>query len=389
MQFSLLFFASSATAGPGRDRYRLFLESARYADQNDFTAIWIPERHFHSFGGIYPNPSVLASALAMTTERIRLRAGSVVLPLQNTLRVAEEWSVVDNLSNGRVDLAFATGWNINDFVLAPANYSKRQQVLFAELERLKDLWHGKTITVTNGGGEPRETRTYPDPVQADFTPWITCTGGPQRFMEAGAIGANVLTALLFQSIDELGEKLAAYRQARADNGHDPATGHVTLMLHSYVGESVERVREIVRAPFTEYLRTSADLWRQDSPRLDKLWREKREMLMRYAFDRYFRTIALFGSPESCVPMAQRLWEVGVDEIATLIDFGVEDDLVLDGLTYMKQLQENCRSFASTVERIGVAEGATAGKRKQKIVKFDTANGVGAAEAASDTASTAS
>jgi len=157
------------------------------------------------------------------------------------------------------------------------------------------------------------------------------------------------------------------------------------MLHSYVGESVERVREIVREPFTEYLRTSADLWRQDSPRLEKLWREKREMLMRYAFDRYFRTIALFGSPESCVPMAQRLWEVGVDEIACLIDFGVSDDLVLDGLTYMKQLQANCLSFPSTVERTGVSEGATAGKRKQKIVKFDTANGAAAAEAASNTA----
>jgi alkanesulfonate monooxygenase SsuD/methylene tetrahydromethanopterin reductase-like flavin-dependent oxidoreductase (luciferase family) len=45
----------------------------------------------------------------MVTSRIRLRAGSVVLPLHDPVRVAEEWAVVDQLSNGRVDLAFAQG----------------------------------------------------------------------------------------------------------------------------------------------------------------------------------------------------------------------------------------------------------------------------------------
>ncbi|MEM8605147.1 MAG: Uma2 family endonuclease, partial [Cyanobacteria bacterium P01_H01_bin.121] len=40
-------------------------------------------------------------------------------------RVAEDWSVVDNLSQGRVDLAFAMGWNANDFAIAPQNYRDR------------------------------------------------------------------------------------------------------------------------------------------------------------------------------------------------------------------------------------------------------------------------
>jgi alkanesulfonate monooxygenase SsuD/methylene tetrahydromethanopterin reductase-like flavin-dependent oxidoreductase (luciferase family) len=62
---------------------------------------------------------VLAAALAVSTSNIRIRAGSVISPLQNPIRVAEEWSIVDNLSNGRVDLAFGQGWNPNDFVLAP------------------------------------------------------------------------------------------------------------------------------------------------------------------------------------------------------------------------------------------------------------------------------
>src|SRR5262249_13263842 len=114
VQFSLFYFSADA-ASPDDHKYELLIEGARFADRHGFAAGWVPERHFHAFGGLYPTPSVLAAALAMVTRRIRLRAGSVVLPLHNPIRVAEEWAVVDNLSGGRVDLAFAAGWNPNDF----------------------------------------------------------------------------------------------------------------------------------------------------------------------------------------------------------------------------------------------------------------------------------
>ncbi len=99
LQFSLYFFGNYPAAYDP-DKYRLILEGSRYADQHDFTAIWMPERHFHSLGGFSPNSSVLAAALARDTERIALRGGSVVLPLHHPVRVAEEWSVVDNLVKG-------------------------------------------------------------------------------------------------------------------------------------------------------------------------------------------------------------------------------------------------------------------------------------------------
>ncbi|CAN5785321.1 hypothetical protein BH20GEM1_BH20GEM1_01370 [soil metagenome] len=124
-----LFFFSADGSTESADKYRLFHEAVRYADRNGFSAAWIPERHFHAFGGLYPNPSVLAAAVAMTTDRLRIRAGSVVLPLQDPIRVAEEWAVVDNLSGGRVEIACASGWNANDFVLAPDAYENRKRVM--------------------------------------------------------------------------------------------------------------------------------------------------------------------------------------------------------------------------------------------------------------------
>ena len=121
MDFSLFYFAADAGEA-NQNRYRLLLEGSRFADQNGFAAVWTPERHFHPFGGLYPNPSLTSAVIAAITSRVQIRAGSIVLPLHNPIRVAEEWAVVDNLSQGRVGFSFASGWHANDFALMPQNY---------------------------------------------------------------------------------------------------------------------------------------------------------------------------------------------------------------------------------------------------------------------------
>ena len=337
MQFSLFYFSSNE-AEFADDKYQLLIEGAKFADEHGFTSVWIPERHFHAFGGIYPNPSVLASALAMVTKRIRLRAGSIVLPLHQPIRVAEEWAVVDNLSQGRVDLAFARGWNPNDFVLAPEAYKNRTEALYSGIEIVQKLWRGGFISLPNGVGEETPIKIHPLPKQPELPIWITCSGGEERFIQAGAAGVNILTALLFQPLEELAEKIALYRNARAKHGYDPKTGHVTLMLHTFVGEDLAQVRQQVRQPFTEYLKTSVDLWRQGSQNLDELSQKEREGLLAYAFERYCQTSALIGTPDTCLEMVTRLKEIGVNEIACLIDFGVEVDAVMKYLDSLKRLK---------------------------------------------------
>ncbi len=141
LDFSLFYFASngSSDGGSAADAYRLLVDGARFADRHGFAAVWTPERHFHAFGGLFPNPSV-AAALATITERVQLRAGSCVLPLHNPIRVAEEWALVDNLSRGRVGISFAAGWRADDFVMAPSNFAERAAVLRRDVEVLRRLW---------------------------------------------------------------------------------------------------------------------------------------------------------------------------------------------------------------------------------------------------------
>lgn len=338
MDFSLMFFSSDAGEGVV-DPYRLVLACAEYADRHGFEAVWLPERHFHRFGGLYPNPSVVAAAIALTTTRIRVRAGSVILPLHDPIRVAEEWSVVDNLSKGRVDLGFGQGWNANDFVLAPDRYADRLRHFYSGIADVKALWRGDRLVRRNGMGAEFEVGLFPRPCQPALQTWITCSGGTERFVEAGERGENILTALLFQEYAELEVKIKAYRDARASKGHDPHAGRVTLMLHTYVGDTMESVREKVREPLTRYLKDSIDLWRSKEKALDTARPEEQEWIIRFAFERYLRKSSLCGTPASCSEIVAACRAIGVNELACLLDFGVEPDAVIESLRGLKALKD--------------------------------------------------
>jgi len=348
IQFSIMFFAASEETLQ-HNKYALVLEATKFADQNSFSSVWIPERHFAALGGLYPNPSVLHAALAVVTKRIQLRAGSVVLPIHHPIRVAEEWSLVDNLSHGRVGLSFASGWSPDDFAFFPEKYEERWEELFRLIPVVKKLWQGQSLTVTNGLGKEVEIKIYPRPVQADLPTWITAARSPDTFIKAGEIGANVLTHLLDQDVADVARKISLYREARDRNGYDPESGLVTMMLHTFVGEDAEEVREQGRKPYCDFLKANAPLLKalaasRDRPTdLESLSPEERDDFVNFLYDRFASKRALIGTPETCLDLVAQLRAMGVDEIACLLDFGPSYELVLQNLTHLNRLREICTS----------------------------------------------
>ena len=351
MDFSLFYFASQNY--DEQDKYKLLQDSAKFGDENNFSAIWLPERHFHEFGGIFPNPSLLAASIASTTKHIGIRAGSVVLPLHDTIRVAEEWSVVDNLSRGRVALAIASGWHANDFVFKPDHYQRRREVMYEQINELKQLWKGHSVKRINGAGKEVELNIYPKPIQKDLPVWITSAGSAETFRSAGKIGANLLTHMLGQDIRDLEANIKAYKEELALNGFDVEKAHVTLMLHVYIGDDMDSVKKIVKEPFKNYLRSSIGLLRNLMSSMGKgnnIEENELEDLLEMVFERYWNTSALLGTKESCRKMLHKLYQIGVTEIGCLIDFGIDNDKVMAGLTALDELKNEFRGKVNTQEQ---------------------------------------
>jgi natural product biosynthesis luciferase-like monooxygenase protein len=344
MSFSLFFFSGYGET-LSNQKYYLVLESGRFADQHGFSAVWTPERHFKPFGGLYPNPAVLAASLAVLTRRVQLRAGSVVLPLHNPISVVEDWSVVDNLSCGRVGLAFASGWHPDDFVLSPDSYLNRRERMRDGITTVKRLWRGDCIRLRNGTDNEVEVKTLPRPLQRELPIWITANSS-ETFLVAGELGANVLTGLIEQSIEECAEKIEIYRRSLERHGHDPESGQVSVMLHTYVDESTAKVLKKVRRPFCAYLRSFLQMSEKqlkggrDAAFINNLTEDDQESLLNHAFERYYNSRALFGSPTDCKKMVDTLGGIGVNEIACLLDFGLDEEAILSGLRHLDALRES-------------------------------------------------
>jgi natural product biosynthesis luciferase-like monooxygenase protein len=347
------------------NKYKLLIDGAKFADKNDFKAVWNPERHFASFGGLFPNPSVTCSALSTITENVELRAGSCVIPLHSPIRVAEEWSVIDNLSNGRVGIAVASGWAPPDFAIKPENFAESKKIMFESLESVRKLWRGDKVLFDGPSGDV-DVRILPRPIQKELPVWITTAGNPDSFKQAAKIGANVLTHLLGQTFAEVKEKIDAYRAAWKEAGHE-GEGTITLMLHTLIGDDMEQVEEIVRGPMKDYLKSAMFLvksaaWNfptfkkmseETGKSLDDFFEtvsdEDMDDLLEFAFQRYFRTSGLFGTPETAMEIAKKCKDIGVNEIACLIDFGIDTDTVLKHLPHLNKLRLNTSAPESTAK----------------------------------------
>jgi natural product biosynthesis luciferase-like monooxygenase protein len=350
MEFGIMFF-SSTDQHDGVDKYSLLKKATVFADAQDFCAVWTPERHFAAFGGLFPNPSVISAALAMITDKIKIRAGSLISPLHNPIRIAEEWAVVDQLSAGRVGISFGSGWNVDDFVLFPQRYTTRQQLMFDQIRIVQSLWRGESVAQPNSFDKLVAVKTVPRPFQKELPIWVTSSGNPETYRRAGEQGHNILVHLLGQDQQELAEKIALYRRTRAAHGFAAEGGIVTLMLHTFIGPDMETVRQKVREPFRQYLKSAVRLerssaagggvisgGRQLAP--DEISEPSMDELLDIAFERYFRTAALMGTVSSCKAMVRDLEQIGVNEIACLIDFGVDDDSVLESLGYVAELKQS-------------------------------------------------
>ncbi len=343
MDFSLFFFGPySADFSAGK--YDVIVEGARYADREGFAAIWLPERHFHEFGGFSPNPAVVAAALARETGSIQLRAGSVVAPLHDPIRVAEEWSVVDNLSGGRIGIGFASGWHADDFVFAPETYDDRRELTFERIETVRGLWRGEKLRRRGGGANEVELAIYPRPKQPELPTWLAIVNNRDTYRRCAEAGIGVLTNLMGQSLEDLAANIALYRRTLAENGHDPASGHVTVLIHTYLHADDGQAVDTARQPLCDYLLSSIGLFQRmaqvggNSIDLDRLTDRDKAFMVGKAYEKYVGSSALIGSPESCAPIIDRLCDIGVDEVACFVDFGIEPSAVLSGLPVLDQLR---------------------------------------------------
>lgn len=336
--FSFLFFSDVRKDVPDEQKYQFMRDVTLFADKEGFTSIYLPERHFYEFGSIYANSAVMAAYLIPQTKNIRFRTAGVSLPLHHPTEVVEWWAMNDILSGGRVDLGFGSGWNKPDFILAPDHYENRREICSERIEEVRRLWRGETLTYPGPGGEDFPVAVFPRPLQKELNVWLLVAKNHDAFIHAGRMGYNIFTMLYGNNLEAMRKPIQLYRQAREEAGHDPQAGVVSLMLHTLVHEDLDLVQREVETPFKAYIKSALDAHVKAAvvPG-ETVTEEEKQKILAYAYQRYFKTSGIFGSIQHGRTIIEEAIDVGVDDIACLVDFGVDYDVVHQSLPYLKEL----------------------------------------------------
>jgi alkanesulfonate monooxygenase SsuD/methylene tetrahydromethanopterin reductase-like flavin-dependent oxidoreductase (luciferase family) len=117
--------------GRGNDletTYRNAQELFVVADELGFDVGWVAQHHVSLGGGGLPSPWTFLAHAAARTKRIRVATAITVLPLENPLRLAEDVSVVDTLSGGRVEIGVGSGGSALEFAAFGRDVERKREL---------------------------------------------------------------------------------------------------------------------------------------------------------------------------------------------------------------------------------------------------------------------
>jgi alkanesulfonate monooxygenase SsuD/methylene tetrahydromethanopterin reductase-like flavin-dependent oxidoreductase (luciferase family) len=94
--------------------YAAIIEQAAWLDAAGIDLVWFTEHHFLE-DGYLPSWVPLAGAMAARTKRVRFSTDICLMPFNHPIRLAEDLAVLDNLSNGRVEIGIGMGYAPHEF----------------------------------------------------------------------------------------------------------------------------------------------------------------------------------------------------------------------------------------------------------------------------------
>ncbi|WP_017259851.1 LLM class flavin-dependent oxidoreductase [Pedobacter arcticus] len=213
------------------------IELAKLADELGYTRYWLSEHH-NSQTLATGSPEIMIARLGTETKNIRLGSGGMMMPNHSTLRVAENFRVLEGLYPNRIDLGMgrAPGTDrMTAHLLNPSNQFSPKDYI----QQLRDLQHLFNDEPLEGISEAK-VQAIPI-INTIPNLWILTSSG-----ESALIAAHFGMAMSFaQFINPVGGAVAiknykAQFQPSAEL-HEPQT---SVGIFGFCSEDEEKVKRV-------------------------------------------------------------------------------------------------------------------------------------------------
>lgn len=313
--------------GPKRrdpNRFLLdLMEECLHAEAIGLNSVWLPEHHFGLFGCL-PVPSVFLANLAARTARVKLAPATVVLPCNHPVRTAEEFALLDLLSDGRVVFSAGRGYDKREYDAFGIPFDESRERLDEEMEIIKLAWTEEAFTYKGKFFQFDDPVTVlPRPVQKPHPPiYVACFSKPTMEMAArngfNAIFAPFAAAMMLGSVQQAA---AFHRERAAEAGHP----NVRTMC-SYFVAVVDSPAEALKAKerLITYLRGVVPALpgdRAKAPPHIAYFVDIVERLLSMKPEQLGDRSIITGSPEECIASLQKVEAAGIEEVIVYFNFG--------------------------------------------------------------------
>lgn len=221
MRFSAFFLAGSPEREEASTVFRRLITFVQEAERLGYDSLWFAEHHFSNYGYI-PNPLLLAPRIAAETSRIRIGTAVLVLPFWNPLRVAEDISLADQLTDGRLDVGVGRGYQPFEFRRFGLDIERAREQTDETLSILVQALGQSSFSFEGKHYQIPETTVFPEPVQKPHPPIWLAAHTRESFEIAARLGLRAFTTNSGRPRSVLEEGWANYQAARQQHPNAPA-----------------------------------------------------------------------------------------------------------------------------------------------------------------------
>ncbi|MDP6183052.1 MAG: LLM class flavin-dependent oxidoreductase [Gammaproteobacteria bacterium] len=241
---------------PWADIYEEHLLQAKVAEDLGYDEIWLTEHHFWEDGWC-PALLTTAAAIAARTATIRIGTFVVLLPLgKHPINVVEEATVVDIISNGRLDLGMGLGYRVPEFQGYGIPRENRAQLMDEGLEIIQRAWTEETFSFKGEYYDLKNVHLEPTPVQDPHPPIWTAVMGRKAARRAARFGFHVAGTG--------GENLQRmYDEELAKNNRNPADFNISQLRLAYIAPTRDQAWEDAQ-DHAHYMMQTYDTWLKEA-----------------------------------------------------------------------------------------------------------------------------
>ncbi|MDQ3986015.1 MAG: LLM class flavin-dependent oxidoreductase [Actinomycetota bacterium] len=243
MKIGVGLFTGQIPKGSGRtyhQEYRDAIELVQLAETEGFDGAWVSEHHFAE-DGYLPSLLPLLAAFATVTERIELGTGVVLAPFHDPIRLAEDFAVVDQISNGRLICGLGIGWRDEEFREFNINVKTRTRRLEEITEILRLAWGPDRFDFQ--GRHYRYEGVSVTPKPARVPPILIGGFVDDAVRRAGRIGDGYISSRANRERVAESFAMAAEERKKARRDGPPIVG---VLMNAYATTDPERDWPMVR-----------------------------------------------------------------------------------------------------------------------------------------------